>query len=312
MDLRPVRFATRDRSAAEAFLRAVWDGVYDIEFGPDFSLEVTGVRGDEFSIRRVRHASTARLHSQPGSRLHVLELLHGAARLTSDNFDIQLSPGQVVAVDSGAPSRLISERATFGIVTLGHSLLGRTAGVEPETLVFPPAPPASPDWVAHWRAAVRHTTKEVLARPEVAAQDQVVEESVRLLAVAALAAFPYEVEEPETGSTMSAAIRRATAYIDAHASQPLTVAQIAEAAHTSVRSLQQGFARHYDTSPTAYLRRVRLERAHQELVEATPDNGSTVADVAQRWGFGQPSRFAAHYREAFGRLPSETLRTTSR
>ncbi len=36
--------------------------------------------------------------------------------------------------------------------------------------------------------------------------------------------------------------------------------------------------------------------------------GLTVTAVAYRWGFSSPSRFAEHYRAAYGELPSETLR----
>jgi AraC-like DNA-binding protein len=34
----------------------------------------------------------------------------------------------------------------------------------------------------------------------------------------------------------------------------------------------------------------------------------TVTEVAYRWGFSSPSRFAERYRAEFGRLPSEMLR----
>ena len=73
--------------------------------------------------------------------------------------------------------------------------------------------------------------------------------------------------------------------------------------------MQHAFAGHYDTAPTAYLRRVRLEHAHRELQAADPTRGGIVADVAVRWGFAKPGRFAAAYREAFGVNSNQTLRT---
>ena len=54
-----------------------------------------------------------------------------------------------------------------------------------------------------------------------------------------------------------------------------------------------------------YLRRQRLAGAHAELQEAT---GVSGAEIAQRWGFGSGSRFARHYREAYGRSPRQTMR----
>jgi len=55
-----------------------------------------------------------------------------------------------------------------------------------------------------------------------------------------------------------------------------------------------------------YLRHVRLERAHQELVQAQPGE-TTVTRTAGRWGFTHLGRFASEYRRAFGELPSTFL-----
>jgi transcriptional regulator GlxA family with amidase domain len=56
----------------------------------------------------------------------------------------------------------------------------------------------------------------------------------------------------------------------------------------------------------AYLRRVRLEHVHRDLLGADPTR-TTVAAVAARWGFHNHSRFAAHYQAAYGLLPSQAL-----
>jgi AraC-like DNA-binding protein len=57
------------------------------------------------------------------------------------------------------------------------------------------------------------------------------------------------------------------------------------------------------------LRRVRLDHAHQQLCAAGPGDGVTVTEVATRWGFVSLSRFAATYRDAYGVLPSYTVRS---
>lgn len=89
--------------------------------------------------------------------------------------------------------------------------------------------------------------------------------------------------------------------------RPWTVGELASAVSTSVRSLQEGFRRTLDTTPMTYLRRLRLERAREDLITAGPGR-VTVSDVAVRWGFLHVSRFAAAYAERFGELPSTTLR----
>jgi transcriptional regulator GlxA family with amidase domain len=86
----------------------------------------------------------------------------------------------------------------------------------------------------------------------------------------------------------------------------LTVAALAARSHVSVRSLQQGFRAHVGTTPTAYLREVRLRRAHRDLLAADPST-VTVASVAYRWGFSNLGRFAAAYTARYQEPPSKTL-----
>jgi AraC-like DNA-binding protein len=107
----------------------------------------------------------------------------------------------------------------------------------------------------------------------------------------------------------SAVLRRAVAFIDEHADRQLTVADIAAASFVTVRAVQLAFRRHLDVTPMGYLRRVRLGRAHLELLAADPARGSVTA-VAYRWKFASASRFTAYYRSTYGVLPSHTLRTT--
>ncbi|GLS12844.1 AraC family transcriptional regulator [Hydrogenophaga electricum] len=94
-------------------------------------------------------------------------------------------------------------------------------------------------------------------------------------------------------------------HIQAHLDQPLTVADLARAAGSSVRLVQQVFAREHGTTPGAYIRRQRLERVRHDLMHPGPD--TQVLQTAARWGFDHPSRFAAAYRQAFGEPPRATL-----
>jgi transcriptional regulator GlxA family with amidase domain len=106
----------------------------------------------------------------------------------------------------------------------------------------------------------------------------------------------------------SGTLRRAVAFIDERADQCLTVADIAAASFVTSRAIQSAFRRHLDMTPMEYLRQVRLDRAHQELVAGDPERESVTA-VAYRWGFASASRFTAYYRRAYGVLPSHTLRS---
>jgi len=89
-----------------------------------------------------------------------------------------------------------------------------------------------------------------------------------------------------------------------------TVPDLARHAGVSVRALELGFRKTLDTTPQAFLHRTRMAKAHRELEAADPDAGTTVTEVAMRWGFAHTGRFAARYRQTYGVLPSETLRAS--
>jgi transcriptional regulator GlxA family with amidase domain len=133
-----------------------------------------------------------------------------------------------------------------------------------------------------------------------------------MVAAMALTVFPNTTMRlgyvPGPGRVAPAALRRAVAYIEEHAAEPVTTSDIAEAARVTPRVLQAVFRRHYGATPTGYLRRVRLERAHRDLQAAAPATGETVSAIAARWGFGHAARFTGLYREQYGVLPSRTLR----
>jgi AraC-like DNA-binding protein len=111
----------------------------------------------------------------------------------------------------------------------------------------------------------------------------------------------------ETHSASPPAIRAAVQIIEEEAHLPLTVSSIAKRCHVSVRGLQQGFRRHMGVSPMAYLREVRLRRAHHCLLESDP-SVTSVASVAHRWGFTNVGRFAAAHTARYDEPPAATLR----
>ena len=102
------------------------------------------------------------------------------------------------------------------------------------------------------------------------------------------------------------AVRAATHFIEQHLRESLTVDWVAAAAGVSARTLQASFRSVLRTTPTAYIRSLRLERARSDLADGGVPR--TVTDVASAWGFTHLGRFAVDYRARFGESPSQTLR----
>lgn len=213
------------------------------------------------------------------------------------------APGRTVLMD---PNEVLYER-----LRRSHELfdiVGEEAFEERarQLLAGPGARPVQPAFEHYWRTLVAHVYRDVLGVDEVAGNEVVREHALRLLAAAAVVAFPAAAESARP--RLPATIRRALEYVAKHARDDIGVAEIAAAARLTVRGVQQSFRRHLGTSPTAYLRAVRLANARDDLIAAQPGSGTTVEGVARRNRFSHLSRFAAAYRDAYGESPATTLR----
>ena len=195
-------------------------------------------------------------------------------------------------------------------LTLPVSLLYTVAGRAPSApLRFVSPRPASAADRTRWTSATGYIDT-LLASPA-AASPLIIGSAARLLAATVLVAFPnsWDTDPAARDRTdaSTATLRRAIAFIDEHAARDISVADVAAAAHVTIRAVQIAFRRHYGTTPAGYLRRVRLDRARQDLLAADPARESVTA-VAYRWGFASPGQFTAAYQQAYGVTPDQTLR----
>ena len=99
-------------------------------------------------------------------------------------------------------------------------------------------------------------------------------------------------------------VKRAEEYMRAHAEEPISMQTLAREAGCSERALQTAFKSFRSMTPMAALRDIRMEKARRDLIEAE----DSVTQIAFKWGFSNPGRFAKQYAEKFGETPSQTLR----
>jgi len=129
----------------------------------------------------------------------------------------------------------------------------------------------------------------------------------RRLAGVVLDSFPLRDRGGDV--PVASRLRDAIAFIEDHARDRPTVPAIAAAAGLSERGLQEVFARTLGVTPNGFLRDHRLDEVRRELLRGQAPN--SVLEVARRWRFTNPSRFAVAYRARFGEDPSETLRAAT-
>jgi AraC-like DNA-binding protein len=108
----------------------------------------------------------------------------------------------------------------------------------------------------------------------------------------------------------SSSVRIVEEFIEANWDRPIDVPAMARVARVSARSLFRQFKQDRGYSPADFAKQVRLNRAREMLEQ--PNQGSSVTQIALRCGFQNPGHFARDFRLAFGELPSETLRKSTR
>ncbi|SDH17957.1 helix-turn-helix domain-containing protein [Klenkia brasiliensis] len=186
-------------------------------------------------------------------------------------------------------------------------VVAEQTGMRPEDLRFTSARPLSDEHARLWVRTARALFRE-LGDPAVSSVNALVHLAlVDLAAAAAAEVFPNTamtrgyVAGP--GDVRPPAVRRAVAFMDSHASLPITLTDIADAAGTVPHALVHAFRRHDGTTPLDHLGRARLAAAHDDLRQAGPGAGS-VDVVAARWGFPGPAEFRVAYAAEYGHPPA--------
>ena len=252
-------------------------------------------------------------HTDP----HAVVVLHGDGLISTARGELYFTGGDAFMPPPDLSHVTRMHDLGLAMVQIPSAAAGRLAehatGLPAADLRFESMTPVSAARQATWISTARYICGALVSSGATEVSPLIASEMTRLAAAALLGTFPNTTMTVAytrgPGWVPPAAVRRAAAFIDTHAGQPVTLAQITAAAGVTGRALRHAFRRHYGTTPTGYLRRARLERAHQELGCAEPGGGVTVAAVARKWGWASPSQFAAAYQRRYDQLPSHTLRT---
>ncbi|MEJ2889686.1 helix-turn-helix domain-containing protein [Actinomycetospora aeridis] len=311
------QWASTDPDATTEYLRETYTDFRPVKVDPEgftFWTEVTAT--DLFGIGRLRHSGPLRTRCDPTPALVVVQNLAGGPHHVDDGSGfvggpLKLSPSWS-DYDTGW------EDVTVQVSVLDHAEVSRIAaeiaGIEPEAVAFTSSAPVSLALAEYWSRLATHVHDDVLTSDALMGAPLVRSNTLRQLATALVATFPNTalevLNDPGTGDggAEPATVRRAVEYMESHAHEDIGLTEIADAARIGARSLQLAFRRHRDTTPLEYLRRIRLESAHRDLLAGDPTRGDRVELIAARWGFGHPGRFSVVYREHYGRSPSATLR----
>jgi len=265
------------------------------------------------ALHRVRYGAPITLNVRHPFDFYMIQLvLQGCSAGEYGGTTVVARPGEFMVVNPGC---VLSKRWEPGTDLLilcvsqpkMHAALGEASGARPGApLHF--AAQATPVADAAALVGLLGVACTDLAGPGLLTQPVVGRRLAETLLQVVLHALPLH-RPPTTARNASPAapraVRRAEAFIDAHAANDITLADIAAAAGVSPRALHTAFRRFRDTTPMAQLRETRLTRARQLLAAGA---GASVTEIAIDCGVRHLGRFAQDYADRFGEAPSATLR----
>jgi AraC-like DNA-binding protein len=310
-------FESSEPERTEAFLATAFGAAMKINGDrTNYRFRLARLGAGPVQITTVDHTPTTETRADAMPDHLAVVRMHRGVRINVDLDDL-LGPGDLsVHAQSGRPVHTRVAAARYTAVFLPTQAAEEAARNRPDDrlgpLRFGSLRPAGPSATRRWLDTIEYVSESLRSHPEAMAQPLLSGATTRLLAAALLSTFPNTWNpEPHHQDRIDATpttLSRAITFIETNADIDIAVVDIARAAHVTVRAVQLAFRRHLDTTPLAYLRRVRLDRAHEDLRTATRDSGITITQIAARWGFADPSRFTALYRATFGQPPSHRLR----
>lgn len=221
-------------------------------------------------------------------------VVDGAVQVSQDGRTVDLRAGQLVLYDGATPFSLHSDCPhRYLVAFIPGQVLQLRRDVRDVLIAHDVDDYASTALLAGLLAAL------VDADPDSApGVGQHMGEAI----IAVVRALVAEVRTTVVGERSTELFADLVAWLDAHlADAGVTTERLAAEHFLSPRYIRKLFADH-DTTVRAYLRRARLERIRNELLQPSAAD-LPVSAVAARWGFKDPSVFSRAFTRQFGQGP---------
>ena len=312
---------TDSLAEAEVALSAAYSAKVRLHAKPPETAVRTQLLRSTAGSQTIHHASfdsDVHYETEPPPPILLCRLHAGTmtSQLTHHREPDRFGPGDVAALGALEGFALEGEihHAQYDIVAIDRRILDDVAGSAPSRWGDPVRltgeAPVSAEANQHMADAIDYVCNTV-ARNDFAVGDARLGGAIqRYLAASMLAAFPHTALPGPNGTDQRNPtpflLRRAIRFIAENAHCDVSIADIASHVHATPRAVQLVFRKHRGCTPMEYLRRVRLQRAHIDLLAGHRET-TTVTEIAQRWGFAHVGRFAVVYRQYYGESPHETL-----
>lgn len=241
--------------------------------------------------------------------------IQGSQELTQSGEVAYSDQQQALIISPSSPASLqISGDCKKRMVRISREALERQLAIllqrpVDDPIVFDIQMDASAGKTASWWRTVLHLQGELGSTESIYAQGAFLQEMERMLLIGLLSsqAHNYSSElnnQPKAAVPVS--VRHAERFMLENIQQTITLEEVVEAAQISQKALYSNFKRFYGVSPMAYLRKLRMDSVHQNLL--TAEANENITGIALKWGFNHLGRFSQEYKKRFGESPSQTCK----
>jgi AraC family transcriptional regulator, ethanolamine operon transcriptional activator len=310
---------------AQAFLRCSFSEPSELALGlhgleaaalpmscAPFSGVLSAVGLGDITVEIVRGTPLLLFETVPEGRLGFKLMLDGADGASWDGRPVG---GSDVALFRGSEQHAAAYREAFAcafVSFLAGSDAVRALPDNPGPRRGGPPPIKLADMRAHARmvAILQAAERNAAAAPDADGTDEaqralhaeVFAAARQLLEPPAATTHPF----PQIVSARQRIVRRAEAYLFAHAARPVYTEELCAALRVSQAALREAFDATYGVNPHRFLKLRRMSMIRATLLL---DSGRwhSVKAAALSHGFWHLGQFAHDYRAVFGEAPSETL-----
>lgn len=258
---------------------------------------------DRSTLFGARWSEKVHIQSEPQTTFHAILVLAGCIHCKTSKTDIKA--GGLLLIAPGQQADLIWEKTTRSVViNLSRQALVDHLGIPCLEVLGKTSAVLAPD---DQDARLIRQGIECIAQQHEICQGNLDPALQKQWQSLLLTHFSNRILQASriSPTILPARVRLATEWIQAHLREPISVADLLQVSGSSRRSLESGFRTYLNTTPAKYILCHKLKGV-RDLLRSNAD--ISVGDAAFAFGFQHLSHFTRHYQEAFGELPSETVR----
>jgi AraC-like DNA-binding protein len=304
------RYVASDADSATEAVQAVFGvGTVSVPDDEPFEYVQQSLVDDGISATRVTSTGTGvTVTAVAAPDLVVIAVREGRLRLQQEFGTVALQRGDIGVVCLGSAAELQWDHVAMDMYSFPQASIGRLLGSDVQRLRLrcDRLTPRTEALGRLWLRTAGVLAVEVLQERELFESDIIREQAIDALLAVAIEAFGISDIVEDDVTTDERLLVRADEFMRSRLGEPITIPDVARAVGISLRGLQLMYRRRGQGTPLLHLRVLRMEEAHRALTDTA--RRPSVGAVARGLSYTNVGRFSAHYREAFGENPADTVR----